>query len=129
MERCKTQLLEMAEPVLPKVKEAEFRETYVSYKTEVKSQLGERNYQYLIGELGERTFAVVAGKFSLGFSLAVNAYRRLMGRDPARQVRLDPSINVERIVAPMRHRRMVDEFIGKECRRRVGRWQVESSLV
>jgi glycine/D-amino acid oxidase-like deaminating enzyme len=121
LERCKTQLLEMAERVLPKVKEAEFREPYVSYKTEVKSRLGERNYQYLIKELSERTFAVVPGKFSLGFSLAVNAYRRLMGRDPARRVSLDPSIDVESMVAPMRHRRMVEEFIGKERGAREGR--------
>jgi hypothetical protein len=116
MERSKTQLLEMAERVLPKVKEADFRKSYVSYKTEVKSRLGERNYQYLIQELSERTFAVVPGKFSLGFSLAVNAYRRLMGRDPVRQVRLDPNIDVKTMVAPIRHRRLVEQFIGGERR-------------
>lgn len=114
VERCKAQLLEMAERVLPKVKEAKLREAYISYKTEVTSQHGERNYQYFIREISDRTFAVVPGKFSLGFSLAVNAYRRLTGRDPVRQVRLDPSIEVESMVAPMRHHRLVEQYIGKE---------------
>jgi glycine/D-amino acid oxidase-like deaminating enzyme len=128
MEHCRTQLLAMAERVLPKVKEARYREIYESYKTEVKSRIGERNYQYLIRELSQRAYAVVPGKFSLGFSLAVNAYRSLMGRDPSRQVRLDSTINVEGMVASIRHRRMVEEFIRKERSFAIAKQQPESSF-
>ncbi len=116
VEESKGKLLAMAERFLPKVKEARLRETYVSYKTEVAAQRGERNYQYFIRGLSERTFVVVPGKFSLGFSLAVNAYRRLEGHDPAKRVRLDPSIDVKGMVAPMRHHRMVEQFLGRESR-------------
>ena len=49
---------------------------------------GERNYQYVIREVDENVHAVIPGKFSLSFSLAVNAFKRLTGQEPAKDVRL-----------------------------------------
>jgi glycine/D-amino acid oxidase-like deaminating enzyme len=118
IEKCKAQLLVMAERVLPKVKDGLLRKTYVSYKTEVAAKHGERNYQYFIRGISNRTFVGVPGKFSLGFSLAVNAYRKLEGLEPARNLRMDSSIDVTKMVAPMLHRHMVNQFLKQNDRER-----------
>lgn len=118
VEHSKTQLLAMAERFLPKVRESSFRETYVSYKTEVVAQHGERNYQYFMRNLSNRTFAVVPGKFSLGFSLAVNAYRTIERHDPIKNIRLDAGIDIDSFVAPIRHRRLVEQYLRSESRER-----------
>jgi hypothetical protein len=48
----------------------------------------ERNYDYFVRKVDEGVYAVVPGKFSLAFSLAVNTYMRLTGGLPGKEVQL-----------------------------------------
>ncbi|MBZ0093872.1 MAG: FAD-binding oxidoreductase [Sulfuricella sp.] len=111
--RAKEELVAAAEKVFPALAQAEFKEVYVSYKTEMSGELGERNYQYLMRKLDENVFAVVPGKFSLGFSLAVNLYKKLVGKPPAGLVKVDQDIDVSKFFYGMRHQSMVKAFIAK----------------
>lgn len=81
-------LIEMASRVFPRLSEAQVRESYLGFKTEIVASSGERNYQYFIREIGNGVFAVVPGKFSLAFSLAANTFRRLTGETPGTAVTL-----------------------------------------
>lgn len=104
--QSQAQLERMARQVFPRLREASLQATYVSNKTEITPKFGERNYQYLLREVSSRVFAAVPGKFSLAFSLAVNAYKRLEGGEP-RKVVAASSSDVSALIAPMRHEAMV----------------------
>lgn len=84
--RATDKLLEMARGVFPRLAQAEMLETYLGYKTEIAPQSGERNYQYFVRELTDGVHAVVPGKFSLAFSLAVNTFKKLVGRTPETRI-------------------------------------------
>lgn len=111
VEDAKARLLAMAARVLPKVGNAAMRQTYVSYKTEVVSRHGERNYQYFIRTLSDRAFAVVPGKFSLAFSLAVNAYKHLDGKAPSSEIQYDMSIDPTQFIGLLKHEKLVADFL------------------
>lgn len=106
----KDELIAVAEKVFPAAAQAEFKEVYISYKTEMSGELGERNYQYLMRNLDEDVYAVVPGKFSLGFSLAVNFYKKLVGTPPNTLVKLDK--NKDLLKFYMLHERKIIDFIG-----------------
>lgn len=108
------QLENMAQRVFPKLQEAKLRTTYVSNKTEITPTFGERNYQYLLREVTSRVFAAVPGKFSLAFSLAVNTYKKLEGREPRRSPILSASVSVTGMVSPLRHEALVQECLAGE---------------
>lgn len=106
--RATENLVAMARRVFPKLAEATLLETYLGYKTELAAKSGERNYQYIIREVGEGLYGVVPGKFSLAFSLAVNAYHRLTGETvPLRKLNLSPTGLAAPLVGLTRHAAMV----------------------
>lgn len=111
IERIKSELIEAARPIFPKLAAAEFQQVYVSYKTEMAAEFGERNYQYLIRELGDDVYAVVPGKYSLGFSLAVNLYKKVARRGPAVRLRGALDCDVSALVSGMRHENAVGEYL------------------
>jgi hypothetical protein len=112
--RIKEELVDAAKKVFPGLAEAEFKEVYVSYKTEMSGELGERNYQYLIRKMDENVFAVVPGKFSLGFSLALNLYKRLVGKPPAGGGgNVGQDVDVSKFFYGMRHQSMVRDHVEK----------------
>ena len=88
MARASSKLEDMARAVFPSLAEAQVVESYQGYKTEVIAASGERNYDYFIREIDKGVYAVVPGKFSLAFSLAVNTYMRLTGGLPGKDVKL-----------------------------------------
>lgn len=107
LHRVQHQLSAMAHKVFPRLRQAEIKEIYMGYKTELVPDRGERNYQYFIREIGNNLYAVVPGKFSLAFSLAVNTYKRLTGKEPARSVRLATDRQAAEFVDLERHARVV----------------------
>lgn len=88
--RATDKLKEIASKVFPSIGNAQLLESYLGYKTEIVAQSGERNYQYFIREVADGVHAVIPGKFSLGFSLAVNLFKRLTGEAPRGEIRLAP---------------------------------------
>jgi glycine/D-amino acid oxidase-like deaminating enzyme len=86
--RASERLLAMARTVFPNIAGAKVLEAYLGCKTEIVPRRGERNYQYFIRKVNDGMFILLPGKFSLAFSLAVNAYKRLIGEEPARHIRL-----------------------------------------
>lgn len=56
--------------------------TYFGYKTEIIFKNQNRNYLFHIIPTGEGIWTVVPGKFTLGFSLAVEFYRRIYKKNP-----------------------------------------------
>ena len=111
----KEELIAAAERVFPAIAQAEFKEVYISYKTELSGEMGERNYLYFMRNLDENVFAVVPGKFSLGFSLAVNFYKKLVGKRPEGLIKADQDMDVSKLC--MLHERKISGFIaGKNSR-------------
>jgi glycine/D-amino acid oxidase-like deaminating enzyme len=99
-----SQLTDMAKKVFPAIADAEITGTYMGFKTEISSKVGERNYQYIIRQVDEAMTAIVPGKFSLGFSLAVNLYRALTGKMPGGQLKpFADTAHVERYIGLTRH--------------------------
>lgn len=96
-------LLDMARAVFPGLDRANVVETYFGYKTEIAVSSGERNYQYFIREVDRGVYAVIPGKFSLAFSLAVNAFKRITGEEPTAKLRLSDDESTKLLVGPTRH--------------------------
>jgi len=104
---ARERLMAMAERVFPRLGQATVVQTYLGSKTEIAAASGERNYQYFIRQIGPSAFAVTPGKFSLAFSLAVNACARLTGAWPSGTVRLAPPAAVADLVGQTRHATIV----------------------
>jgi glycine/D-amino acid oxidase-like deaminating enzyme len=105
--------------VFPRLEQAQLLDTYFSHKTEITGGFRKRNYQYRIENIDEDVYSLLPGKFSLAFSLAVNAYMQIAGGEPNRRARFDASVDVNGLVAPMAHRRMVAEFVSARAARAV----------
>jgi hypothetical protein len=110
IERARAELMAMAERVFPQVKDAKLKTIYESYKVEAVGKGEARNYQYHVAPLASNILAAVPGKFSLGFSLALNVYRRLIGEEVPPPPNTKPR-DVSRLLRPPLHRRLVLEEI------------------
>jgi hypothetical protein len=98
------QLKTMATKVFPAIANAEVTGTYMGFKTEIAAKLGERNYQYFIRRVDDALTVIVPGKFSLGFSLAVNLYRELTGKMPGGMLKpCGDTRTLDRLVGHTRH--------------------------
>ncbi len=113
---CRERLLQMAETVFPAMAAATVRETYMGYKSELISSGLKRNYLYRIEKISPGVHAVVPGKFSLCFSLAVNTYRQITGHYPNTFVTYDRYADVGGYVAQIRHRGVVQKALAARVR-------------
>ena len=107
------QLLAMARTVFPKMVGATVLEAYLGCKTEIVPRGGERNYQYFIRKVDDGMFILLPGKFSLAFSLAVNAYKRLTSKEPASHIRLAREADSLSNSCLMRHAALVQRALRK----------------
>ncbi len=107
--RAVEDLKRMASRVFPALERARFVQSYLGYKTEVTARPGERNYQYFIRQADDNVWAVVPGKFTLSFSLALDTFRRITGEEPARAVRLVPAEETQAYLDFTEHARIVME--------------------
>jgi len=107
IEKAEIDLLNMARKVFPKFDSVKHYEIYFSHKTEMISKPGERNYQYNIKNLGNNVYSVLPGKYSLGFSLAVNFYKKIMKKQPKNISKFNPNFPVEEFIEPMKHSQIV----------------------
>lgn len=112
IERAKKSLLEKARAIFPRLGEAEFIEVYASQKTEMIGSPGERNYQYHIKKADDNVYAVIPGKFSLAFSLAVNLHKQLAGTPPRHTGQYEKDIDIGQFIAPMYHKKRVMDYLG-----------------
>jgi glycine/D-amino acid oxidase-like deaminating enzyme len=108
---AKARLQAMALRVFPQLGAARVCESYLGFKTEIVSGSGERNYQYIIREVEDGLFAAVPGKFSLAFSLATNAFKRITGEEPKTSVRLSSPEAAAKFVGLTRHAQVVHDQI------------------
>jgi hypothetical protein len=106
-------LLKMAVKFFPKLDKVKWHEIYFSHKTEATLKTGERNYQYSITSLSNDVYKVLPGKFSLGFSLAVNIYKEIMGENPKKSSKFNPDILIGQFVENMRHGKIASDCIKK----------------
>lgn len=82
---------------------------YIGVKNEIVFPKQNRNYMFHIVPCGENLWATVPGKFTLGFSLAPEFYRRAYKRNPRKYFR--PGGDTQRaasLVAPVRWRAIAD---------------------
>ncbi|MCB1831470.1 MAG: FAD-binding oxidoreductase [Gammaproteobacteria bacterium] len=114
VDRAAEKLKEMARNVFPGLDRTEMLESYLGYKTEIVAQSGERNYQYLVREVDDGVFAVVPGKFSLAFSLAVNMFKRLTGEVPAVDLKLKAAAEIKPYIGLTKHAALVKTFNKKK---------------
>jgi hypothetical protein len=113
IKRTCERVVAMAQNVFPRFCEAEIVETYLGYKTEIVAKGGERNYQYYIREVDNGVRAVIPGKFSLAFSLAVNAFKRMTGEAPAKHLRLAEQGLARSYVGLTRHAALICNALGR----------------
>jgi len=109
--RATQKLKEMATRVFPRMAEATLVKSYLGYKAEIVPEAGERNYQYFMRQVDEGVWVAVPGKFSLAFSLAVNLFRRMIGRKPEKTIRLAPQAAATPYVGLTRHAEVVSNMI------------------
>lgn len=111
--KIRQELTSTANSVFPKLADAEFAETYIGYKTEIVSKGAERNYQYITRQLDDGLYAVIPGKFSLAFSLAVNTYHQITGKQASRDGVGDTKLDEEAasMIAPTLHGKMIETFL------------------
>jgi glycine/D-amino acid oxidase-like deaminating enzyme len=93
----------MANNIFPALNGADLIETYLGYKTEIVASRGERNYQYFIRDIDEGVTAVVPGKFSLAFSLAVNTFKRITGESPPKNIADISKFSAVPYIGPTEH--------------------------
>ena len=105
-------LLENAKLYFPALKNSLLTQVYSGQKTEVVPSLfsQSRNYLYKIQEVDNGVTAILPGKWSLAFSLAINTFRKIMGRFPGKRFHYDNSLNVDGYVSLTKHKQMVKDF-------------------
>lgn len=111
--RVEQYLIERAKAVFPLIKEARILEVYLGNKTEIASSLrdtGKRNYLYRIEKIDKDVYFVIPGKFSLGFSLAVNTFKDLVGHYPNTYAIYDKNLDAREYIGLMRHRSIILKF-------------------
>ncbi|MEX0853082.1 MAG: FAD-dependent oxidoreductase [Bauldia sp.] len=114
--RASERLVSMARSVFPRLGEASVVETYRGEKAEIAGG-GGRNYQYGIREIDRNVLAVVPGKFSLAFSLAVETFRRLTGESPTKKLGgLGSPDEASRYAGQTRHAAIMLEAMGRSRR-------------
>lgn len=113
LDKSRRDLIAMAKSVFPKIKQAKVVETYVSYKAELVNRAGERNYQYQVKQIAKNTFVAIPGKFSLAFSLAVNAYKNIMGSEPPPRSQQFSNIDVSHYMVANRHRQIILDHLAR----------------
>lgn len=109
--RVDEQLRARAAAVFPGMASAEFVSSYFSHKTEIVGDFSKRNYQYRIERVDRDVYCLLPGKFSLSFSLAVNAYRRILGAEPVRRARAGAGPDVSGCVDLMLHKKMLKQHL------------------
>jgi glycine/D-amino acid oxidase-like deaminating enzyme len=82
VKRTREDLRLRAEAVFPGLKNVQILESYSGYKTELANGDTERNYQFFIQKIDNTFFAVLPGKYSLSFSLAIKTFKSITGREP-----------------------------------------------
>lgn len=104
IETATAQLKEMALNAFPAIADAQVTGTYLGYKTEISAKVGERSYQYFIRAIDDHLTAIVPGKFSLGFSLAVNLFKKNTGKEPSAPMKAFGDLAlVERYIGLTKH--------------------------
>lgn len=111
-ERAREELVTMARAAFPEVAKAEVIEPYESFKVEMTGGRFDRNYQYHVKELDSGVYAAVPGKFSLGFSLALNLFKTITGRTPSVR-RTVTNLDVSEYIAPVRHKKIVLDYLAQ----------------
>jgi glycine/D-amino acid oxidase-like deaminating enzyme len=108
-------LVEKARAVFPRLADARMQAVYFGTKSEVVASNGNRNYLYRIEEIEPDVVAVVPGKFSLAFSLAMTAFKRMTGELPKTCSGYDAELPVGQYVDVTRSKAMVRRFLAEEA--------------
>ena len=103
-------LTDRAKAVFPLMKNAEIVKVYFGNKTEVVQKIKDfkkRNYLYRMEKVEDNVYFVIPGKFSLGFSLAINTFREIMGHYPSTVTSFNKDIDVSSYVGYMKHKNII----------------------
>ena len=103
-------LMDRANTVFPRMKSAEIVKVYFGNKTEIVQKIKDfkkRNYLYRMEKVDDDVYFVIPGKFSLGFSLAVNTFKEIMGHYPSTTVSYNKDMDVSSYVGYMKHKNII----------------------
>lgn len=105
-------LLENAKLYFPALKNSQLTQVYSGQKTEIVPSLfaQRRNHLYKLQKVDNGIVAILPGKWSLAFSLAINTFREIMGRFPEKHFHYDNNLNVDGYVSLTKHKMMVKDF-------------------
>ncbi len=112
--RVENRLIEKARDVFPRLRHSRLQKVYFGTKSEVVGRSGNRNYLYRIDQLEPDVTAIVPGKFSLAFSLAMTTFRRVAGAAPVTHTSYDSALEVDKYVDLTIHRRIVRDFVAEQ---------------
>ena len=89
-------------------------DTYIGLKNEVTFKNQNRNYLYHILEQEKNVWAIIPGKFTLGFSLAPEFYRKVYHRNPKKVFKTYYNDKkAQKFVSKMTWQKIVDKSLGE----------------
>ena len=91
------------------IDKVKFKEIYFGKKVEYAIE-DQRNYHYQIFDISKKQFAVLPGKFSMAFSLAVNIYKKFNKTNPPSTINKDLNLD-NRDISENKHYNLVTKFI------------------
>ncbi|MDC3030208.1 FAD-dependent oxidoreductase [Candidatus Pelagibacter sp.] len=91
------------------IDKVKFKEIYFGKKVEYSTK-DRRNYHYKIFDLSNKQFAVLPGKFSMAFSLAVNVYKKFNNTNPPKTINKNLNLDNKNI-SENKHYNLVSKFI------------------
>lgn len=105
-------VLENAKSYFPALKNSQLTHIYFGEKTEIAHPFftQRRNYLYNFQRVDNGVFAILPGKWSLAFSLAINTFRGIIGRFPEKCFHYDNNLNVDGYVSLTKHKNIVKDF-------------------
>ena len=110
VQNAEKSLIDRAKAVFPLMKNAEIMKVYFGNKTEVVQKIkdfNKRNYLYRMEKIEDDVYFVIPGKFSLGFSLAVNTFKEIVGHYPSTTSAYDKNLDVNSYVGYMKHKNII----------------------
>tara|TARA_B100000575_G_scaffold171711_1_gene137511 strand:- start:2030 stop:3352 length:1323 start_codon:yes stop_codon:yes gene_type:complete len=91
------------------IDKVKFKEIYFGKKVEYSTE-DQRNYHYKIFDISKKQIAVLPGKFSMAFSLAVNIYKKFNKTNPPSTINKDLNLD-NRDISENKHYNLVTKFI------------------
>ncbi len=110
MEEVKKSLYDNAIGTFSGIDSAEISEIYFGYKTEVSKSSKNRGYDSCIKLIDRNVLGVIPGKFSLGFSLAVDIFKIITDKQPSLKIHYSSNSSAKSLISETKHEAIINQY-------------------